>query len=102
MNAPQAELHALNATADVTHFEEARLTATASMFDELAAQWEEAVDSDDRNTLRRIICRLVREINATPIAKGVGKRKAKTRIECVFNFDPPGEAFRSLGTYGSA
>ena len=98
----QAELHAVNASVDVTHFEEARLTATASMFDELAAQWEEAVDSDDRNTLRRIICRLVREINATPIAKGVGKRKAKMRIECVFNFDPPGEPFRSLGTYGSA
>jgi hypothetical protein len=57
------------------------------MFGEIASGWRDAVAAKDREHLSWIIGRLVREISATPIAKGAGRRKARIKVEVVFNFD---------------
>lgn len=86
---------------DASTFEEARLTATTNMFAAISMEWRRAMRESDGETVRRILRQLVREISATPIAKGCERRRARTQLEIVFNFDVTERLLRPPASYAS-
>jgi hypothetical protein len=72
--------------------------AVSATFDDVADEWRAAVAADDRLTLRRVISRLVRRIEVTPIERD-GRRTSQVAI--IFAFEPE-SSVRPLLAYASA
>ncbi|MBV8714956.1 MAG: hypothetical protein JOZ65_07800, partial [Chloroflexi bacterium] len=94
----QREREVLQVQDEVAEAEEARLVAVSATFDDVADEWRAAVAADDRLTLRRVISRLVRRIEVTPIERD-GRRTSEVAI--IFAFEPE-SSVRPLLAYASA
>jgi hypothetical protein len=93
----QRERDVLQVQDEVAEAEEARLVAVSATFDDVADEWRAAVAADDRLTLRRVISRLVRRIEVTPIERD-GRRTSEVAI--IFAFEPE-SSVRPLLAYAS-